>query len=201
MSVIAKGGRLFVAMSAAASAILLPVSAAFCVGFAVLTGFFLFVFRDPERTVGSGVVSPADGVVREIDPAKGLVSIYLSLSNVHVTRAPTSGSITKVTRYPGKHLPAYSHRSPNNERIEVEMDTGIGPMSVMHMSGILARRIVPYIEKGHAVSKGSKLALIRFGSRVDVFLPPTKVDLKAYVGQNVRAGVTCIAEVLDERTG
>ncbi|MCJ7562597.1 MAG: phosphatidylserine decarboxylase [Thermoplasmata archaeon] len=198
---IAKGGRVFVAISAAAAAILLPVNATFSIGFAVLTGFFIFVFRDPKRTVGSGVVSPADGVVRQIDPEKGLVSIYLSLSNVHVTRAPISGSIEKVTRYPGKHLPAYSHRSPNNERIEMEMDTKIGPMSIMHMSGILARRIVPYIEEGHTVSKGKKLALIRFGSRVDLFLPPTKVVLKAVVGQKVRAGMTCIAEVLDERTG
>ncbi len=201
MSLIAKGGRVFVAISAAASAILLPVNSGLCIGLAVLTGFFVFVFRDPVRIVGSGVVSPADGVVRQIDSEKGLVSIYLSLSNVHVTRAPISGSISKVTRYPGKHLPAYSHRSPNNERIEVEMDTGIGPMSIMHMSGILARRIVPYIEEGHAVSKGSKLGLIRFGSRVDVFLPPTKVVLKADVGQHVRAGMTCIAEVLDERAG
>ncbi len=188
-------------LSAAAAVGLSPFSLAACGGFAFLTGFLAFVFRDPGREAGEGIVSPADGVVREVDPAKGLVSIYLALVNVHVTRAPTEGRVSRMVRHPGKHLPAFSRRSPNNERIEMTMDTPVGTITVMHMSGILARRIVPYVDGGVAVGKGDKLSLIRFGSRVDLSLPPDRVAIRVAVGQKVRAGVTCVAEVVDDRAG
>jgi len=192
---------LFVFASAAAAAVLFPLSIFACVGFAVFTAFLMFVFRDPRRPAGSGIVSPADGTVREVDHEKGLVSIYLAIRNVHVTRAPLDGSISNMVRHPGKHLPAYSKRSPNNERIVVTMDTGVGEITVIQMSGILARRIVPYVDKGHTVGKADKLGLIRFGSRVDLIMPPGKVVIKATLGQRLRAGVTCVAEVEDDRTG
>ena len=159
----------------------------------------MFVFRDPSRDAGAGIVAPADGVVREVDPEKGLVSIYLALRNVHVTRAPIAGTVSELVRHPGKHLPAFSKRSPNNERVEVTLDTAIGKVVVLQMSGILARRIVPYISKGNPVGKASKLGLIRFGSRVDLYLPADKVMIKTAVGQRLRAGVTCVAEVSDDR--
>lgn len=198
---IARGGRLFVFASAAAAAVLFPLSILACVGFAVFTAFLMFVFRDPRRPAGSGIVAPADGTVREVDHEKGLVSIYLAIRNVHVTRAPLDGLVSNMVRHPGKHLPAFSKRSPNNERIVVTMDTGIGDVTIIQMSGILARRIVPYVDKGHTVVKADKLGLIRFGSRVDLIMPPGKVVIKATVGQRLRAGVTCVAEVEDDRTG
>ena len=187
--------------SAAAAAVLFPLSILACVGFAVFTAFLMFVFRDPRRPAGSGIVAPADGTVREVDHEKGLVSIYLAIRNVHVTRAPLDGLVSNMVRHPGKHLPAFSKRSPNNERIVVTMDTGIGDVTIIQMSGILARRIVPYVDKGHTVGKADKLGLIRFGSRVDLIMPPGKVVIKATVGQRLRAGVTCVAEVEDDRTG
>jgi len=192
---------LFVFASAAAAAVLFPLSIFACVGFAGFTAFLIFVFRDPRRPAGSGIVAPADGTVREVDHEKGLVSIYLAIRNVHVTRAPLDGLVSSMVRHPGKHLPAFSKRSPNNERIVVDMDTGIGDVTVILMSGILARRIVPYIDKGHTVGKADKLGLIRFGSRVDIHLPPGKVVIRATMGQKLRAGVTCIAEVADDRAG
>lgn len=198
---IARGGRAFVLMSGAAAAATFFVTFYAFVAFACLTGFLAFVFRDPSRSAGSGVVAPADGTVREVDHEKGLVSIYLALRNVHVTRAPLEGVVSKMVRHPGKHLPAFSRRSPNNERVEVAMDTGIGKVTIMHMSGILARRIVPYVDRGHSMGKADRLGLIRFGSRVDLLMPPGRVVIKAEVGQKLRAGVTCIAEVTDDGAG
>lgn len=198
---IARGGRLFVFLSALATAALLPVYVYASVGFACLTGFLVFVFRDPPRRAGAGIVAPADGTVREVDLEKGLVSIYLALRNVHVTRAPLDGVVSKLVRHPGRHRPAFSTRSPDNERVEVTMDTPIGPVLITHMSGILARRIVPYISTGRPMAKADKLGLIRFGSRVDLVMPPGKVVIKAVVGQRLRAGVTCVAEVADDRAG
>ena len=198
---IARGGRLFVFLSAAAAVALLPVYVYACAGFACFAGFLVFVFRDPARRAGAGIVAPADGTVREVDREKGLVSIYLALRNVHVTRAPIDGVVSKMVRHPGKHLPAFSKRSPNNERVEVTMDTSIGTVLITQMSGILARRIVPYVDRGHSMDKADRLGLIRFGSRVDLLMPPGSVRIKAEVGQRLRAGVTCVAEVVDDRAG
>lgn len=198
---IARGGRLFVFVSAVTAVGLSPVDVYACAGFACLTGFLAFVFRDPSRHAGNGIVAPADGTVREVDHERGLVSIYLALRNVHVTRAPLEGVVSKLIRHPGKHLPAFSKRSPNNERVEVTMDTRIGTVLITHMSGILARRIVPYVDMGHTLGKADRLGLIRFGSRVDLVMPPGRVAIKVAVGQRLRAGVTCVAEVADDRAG
>lgn len=188
---------LSVSAAAALLFVYVPASAAFL----VLTGFLVFVFRDPEREPGHGIVSPADGTVRQVDAEKGLVSIYLAIRNVHVTRAPLAGTVSGVERSAGKHLPAFSKRSPSNERVHVSMDTSIGAVSITHISGILARRIVPYISRGLEVSKAERLGLIRFGSRVDLVLPPEKVVIRAKAGDRLRAGVTCVAEVLDDGPG
>ena len=192
---IAKGGRGFVALSAAATAVTFPFTWPAAAGFAGLTGFFMFVFRDPRRHPGDGIVAPADVRVREVDEQKGLVSIYLALRNVHVTRAPIEGTVEKVERSVGKHAPAFSKKTPNNERVEISMKTSVGDVSIIHMTGAIARRIVPYVESGESMSKAEKLGLIRFGSRVDVYFPPGSVKLVAVKGQRLHAGVTRIAEV------
>ena len=103
---IARGGRTFVGLSAMAVAACFPFSVVASVGFAGLTIFLILVFRDPSRTIGRGIVSPADGVVREVDEEKRLVSIYLALRNVHVTRAPARATIEAVNRSSGAHAPA-----------------------------------------------------------------------------------------------
>ena len=192
---IAKGGRGFVALSAAAAALAFPFTLIAATGFAGFTGFLMFVFRDPKRHPGDGIVAPADGKVREVDQDKGLVSIYLALRNVHVTRAPIEGTIDKVERSLGRHSPAFSKKTTKNERVEISMKTAVGNVSIIHMTGAIARRIVPYVESGESMVKAERLGLIRFGSRVDVYFPPGTVRLVAVKGQRLHAGVTPIAEV------
>ncbi len=184
-------------MSAVASAASLPFFVPLSAAFLCLTVFFVAVFRDPPRKIGEGIVSPADGTVREVDPEKGLVSIYLALRNVHVTRAPFDATVVKTVRVRGRHRPAFSQSTPSNERVEIALDTSIGAMTVVEMTGAIARRIVPYIKEGQPLAKGAKLSLIRFGSRVDLRLPPDQVRILVEKGQRIYAGRSCIAEVRD----
>jgi phosphatidylserine decarboxylase len=196
---IAKGGRGLVGLSAVATAAALPFQLYVAAGLAGLTVFLICVFRDPRRTIGDGIVSPADGTVRAIDREKGLVSIYLALRNVHVTRAPLEGVLENSLHMLGKHRPAFSKGTPNNERLEMSLMTRIGRISIIEMTGAIARRIVPYVKQGQELGKGAKISLIRFGSRVDLYLPPSSVRIVVEKGQKLRAGVTCIAEVCDGR--
>ena len=196
---IAKGGRSFVGLGALAAAVSFPFSLAACAAFVALTVFLILVFRDPERQIGDGIVSPADGTVREVDAQRGLVSIYLALRNVHVTRSPYDGEVLTADRSAGAHAPAFSKRTLGNERVEISLKTGIGEVSVIEMTGAIARRIVPYVRQGQHLLKGERMSLIRFGSRVDLFMPPAKVRIAVVKGQRVRAGVTRLAEVLDGR--
>lgn len=197
MVLIARGGRKFVGISAVASAASLPFFIPVSVAFLCLTVFFAAVFRDPPRKIGEGIVSPADGTVREVDHERGLVSIYLALRNVHVTRAPFDATVVKAVRIRGKHRPAFSKSTPSNERVEIDLSTSIGEISVTEMTGAIARRIVPYVSEGQPLLKGTKLSLIRFGSRVDLRLPPGQVRIVVQKGQRTFAGRTCIAEVRD----
>jgi phosphatidylserine decarboxylase len=193
---IARGGRTFVGLSALAIAASFPFSLAASIGFAGLTTFLILVFRDPGRTIGRGIVSPADGIVREVDDGKRYVSIYLALRNVHVTRAPAEATIKAVNRSPGTHAPAFSRKTLGNERAELKLNSDLGDITVVEMTGAIARRIVLYVKAGQTIVKGQKIGLIRFGSRVDVFLPPS-TTIAVAKGDRVRAGVTTIAGVTD----
>lgn len=194
---IAKGGRIFFFLSVVGAAALLPLALYASVAFFGLSLFFLFVFRDPRRQVGPDVVAPADGVVRDVDVGKGLVSTYLALRNVHVTRAPLDGTIERRELFRGGHVPAFSRKTPSNERLEIILRTSIGRVSIVQMTGAVARRIVPYVVEGQNILKGEKLGLIRFGSRVDLFLPRGRIDIVVSKGDRLKAGVTKIAEVRD----
>lgn len=195
---IAKGGRAFAGLSALAVALTFPFSIVAATCFAGLTVFLVLVFRDPGRKIGRGIVSPADGTVREVDQQKGFVSIYLALRNVHVTRAPAQGRLDSISLSPGTHAPAFSRKTLGNERAELALDSEFGRITVVEMTGAIARRIVLYVKDGESLAKGQKLGLIRFGSRVDVFLPPGAAKISVEKGRRVRAGVTTIAEVRDD---
>jgi phosphatidylserine decarboxylase len=197
LRLIAKGGRKFVGLGAAVSVLTLPFFVYVGLAFVVLTSFFICVFRDPKREIGKGIVAPADGTVREVDHEKGLVSTYLALRNVHVTRTPIEGVVLRTTHQQGRHLPAFTKSTTDNERVEISIKTKIGEVSIVEMTGAIARRIVPYIREGQNLNKGEKLSLIRFGSRVDLYLPPSSVRILVSKGQRLHAGVTCIAEVCD----
>jgi len=194
--VIAKGGRGAVAVTAVSAPVALALNPYLAVALAGLTLWLAMMFRDPSRTAGEGVVSPADGTVREVDEARGFVSIYLALRNVHVTRAPVDCRVLESEHIMGRHSPAFSKRSVENERLEVRVQTEGGPASLVEMAGSIARRIVPYISQGQVLRKGDRISLIRFGSRVDVRLPSSEYRIVAKKGDKVRAGETTIAEVL-----
>jgi phosphatidylserine decarboxylase len=180
------------------------------VPFLVLAGFMLFFFRDPERNVPAGphlVVSPADGRVMVAGAAGPgapagdwqQVSIFLSPMDVHVNRAPVAGRVTRVEHHPGQFLPAYREDAGQlNEWTEVWLDHHGAPVVVRQIVGILARRIVTRVEVGQQVARGERFGVMKFGSRIDMFLPPTAMVVTK-VGDRVVGGESPLAS-LDPRS-
>lgn len=160
----------------------------------LLAGFVLFFFRDPERTIpadSDAIVSPADGKVIRVDPLESgtRISIFLSVFNVHVNRAPVAGRIERCIHKPGRFLPAFDDRaSVENEQLIFQ----IGEISFALIAGIVARRIIPWRKVGDRVEKGDRIALIRFGSRADLVIPDG-AQLNVTAGDRVRAGTTVLA--------
>ncbi|WP_329125262.1 phosphatidylserine decarboxylase [Streptomyces sp. NBC_01465] len=169
--------------------------AAVAVPTTALAAGMLWFFRDPEREITQGrVISPADGVVQSIMPWKDgrtRVAIFMSPLNVHVNRAPLAGTVTSVEHVPGGFVPAFNKESENNERVVWHFDTELGDIEMIQIAGAVARRIVPYIPQGTKVEQGERIGLIRFGSRVDIYLPEG-VEVAVEVGQATTAGVTRI---------
>jgi phosphatidylserine decarboxylase len=169
--------------------------AAVAVPTTALAAGMLWFFRDPEREITDGrVISPADGVVQSIMPWKDgrtRVAIFMSPLNVHVNRAPLAGTVTSVEHIPGGFVPAFNKESENNERVVWHFDTELGDIEMVQIAGAVARRIVPYLPEGAKVEQGERIGLIRFGSRVDIYLPEG-IDVAVEVGQATTAGVTRI---------
>lgn len=180
-----------------------------------LLGFALLVvaiwvasfFRDPERPVTRGdqiVISPADGkvvLVTEVDEptfVKGRtrrVSIFMNIFNVHVNRYPVTGTVQYVQANPGKFLNAVApEASLENEQTSVGIEAGSNRILVRQIAGLIARRIVTYSRVGDQAKQGDRMGLIRFGSRVDVFLP-LDATLRVKPGDVTYAGVTVLAEL------
>ena len=166
-----------------------------------------YFFRDPERTGERGehlVIAPADGKVVQIvevdEPdflkEKGVrISIFMNVFNVHVNRYPVSGTVRYVQYNPGKFLNAAADKaSLENEQSSVGIETGSNRVLVRQIAGLIARRIVTYSANGERVRQGDRMGIIRFGSRVDVFLPTT-ARMRVKVGETTFAGVTVIAEL------
>jgi phosphatidylserine decarboxylase len=172
----------------------------------VLAVWVVYFFRDPERTGQRGeqyVVSPADGKVVQIveveEPAfvrgRALrISIFMNVFNVHVNRYPVSGRVAYVHYNEGKFLNAASDKaSLENEQMSVGIESGHGRILVRQIAGLIARRIVNYAKVGVEAEQGARMGIIRFGSRVDVFLP-TSSSPRVRVGDFPVAGVTVLAE-------
>jgi len=157
---------------------------------------FLAFFRDPAREIGPGVVSPADGRVLSADPASRAISIFMGVADVHVNRAPLAGVVHLQDHRPGGFAVASKPEASRNERLEWEFTTRLGPLRLTQVAGAFARRIVPYLHEGDKVKKGQRIGLVRFGSRVDLVLPPG-CRVTAVAGDRVRAGASTIAEVPD----
>ena len=162
-------------------------------GAVVLTAAF---FRDPERSrAGRDLLAPADGRVTAVDcraDGRWRIATYMSLRDVHVNRAPVSGVVRSIEHHPGGHLPAFDKDSERNERMRWTLDTPLGELEIVQIAGALARRIVPYRSPGDRLDRGERIGLIRFGSRVDVILPPGVTPAVAR-GERLRAGESRLA--------
>jgi len=174
----------------------------------ILTVFVLQFFRDPQRVMPEGkglVLCPADGrviVVGEVnDPYRGgarslKLSIFMNVFNVHSQRAPVDGVITKVAYSKGLFVnAAFDKASSDNERnaLVIRMDDG-REISCVQVAGLIARRILCYVHEGDRLQAGQRYGFIRFGSRVDVYLPPTARP-KVAIGDKVKATSTVLAEL------
>ena len=179
----------------------------------VLTTFFLFFFRDPERAVvapEAAVISPADGRVMvagasttQAFPSEQWkqLSIFLSPMDVHVNRIPVGGRVVSVKYHPGRFLPAYRAEAGElNEFTEVTIDHGGRTIVVRQIVGVLARRIVCRAKEGSLVRAGDRFGVMKFGSRMDIFLP-ADTTIQTSVGDKVVGGVTVLALLADARGG
>ncbi len=173
--------------------------------FLLFAGFIAFFFRNPEREISSDsslVLSPADGhvsLVKPIDaqnPAAGnVVSIFLSVFDVHVNRTPIAGRITDVTYRQGKFLNALNHRaSSENEQNIVTVQNERLTVTFTQIAGLIARRIVFWKKIGDTLAPGERVGLIKFGSRTDLFLPP-QVEILVKKGDRVLGGQTIIGKI------
>lgn len=206
-----KEGIKFVAVFAAVTFALFLVSSFLGWIGVVLTIWCYYFFRDPERVtpLREGlIISPADGIVSLIEPAVppaelGMpdepltrISVFMSVFNCHVNRAPIAGEITAIAYRPGKFLSAELDKaSDDNERnsLRIQMQDG-RDLAVVQIAGLVARRIVCFVEPGAVMQTGERFGLIRFGSRLDVYLPDGVMPMVS-VGQTMIAGETVLAEL------
>lgn len=169
----------------------------------VFLGLFVFsFFRDPERVIPDApglIVAPADGrvvVVKEEAnqgrPGKR-ISIFLAIWNVHVNRAPEAGTISRLERKPGKFLAAWAaSASTENEQNIFTQSTEHGEIVYKQIAGWVARRVVSWKKQGDSVARGERIGLVRFGSRVDLWLP-CEAEVLVSVGNNVKGGSSVLA--------
>jgi phosphatidylserine decarboxylase len=171
----------------------------------LLAAFFLWFFRDPERTIPSGpglIVSPGDGLVTETasiatpEGPRQRISIFLSVFDVHVNRSPIAGVLTSVRYQKGQYLNAMNPASADRNEQNIATVRGEGGVEITfkQIAGLLARRIVFTLREGDTVERGERVGLIKFGSRVNVLLP-AQAQLRVSVGQRVKGGESVLAEM------
>ena len=153
--------------------------------------FMIFFHRDPDRLPGGeGMLSPADGKIIQATPQK--ITIFMSPSNVHVNRAPLDGVVRDIEYRKGTHRPAFMRRACKNQQNRMHLETDDGEMELRQITGTLVRKIICYVEPGDQVSRGERIGMIRFGSRVEVSIP-IGYNLQVQMGDKVRAGETVVA--------
>ena len=209
-----RDGHKFIAVAALVTLILFLIAPPLgCIG-VLATASCAYFFRDPDRVVPSrpdAVVSPADGkiaAIAEVVPPRELalgaekrvrVSVFLSVLDVHIVRTPVAGRIVGSVYVPGKFLNAELDKaSDENERQALVVETAEGKkFGLMLIAGLIARRIVTFVGEGTSVAAGERIGLIRFGSRVDVYLP-AEAKVVVSVGQTAIGGETVMAELAPE---
>ena len=189
----------FLVLAAAAFAFISPLPAAVL---AVLAALVVWFYRDPDRTAPDGdglFISPADGRVVEISEAEHpftgpsvKVGIFMNVFSVHVNRAPCMGRVDYLEYVPGKKIAAFAPKASEvNERNLVGLSTPYGPVLMVQIAGLLARRIVCRLRRGEVLEAGQRYGMIRLGSRVDIYLPKD-VRLSIKHGDKVRAGISSL---------
>jgi len=175
-----------------------PLNLPWAVGLVAYAGvwsFFAVFFRDPERRPGAGVVSAADGHVRAVEREgdRWRVSVFMNVTDVHVNRFPVDGEVREVTEGGSGFRPAYRPDADRNVSRRYLLATPLGPVEVVQITGVFARRLVSFVRVGSAGRKGDRLGMIVFGSRVDVLFPADRATPTVHVGERVLAGTSPIA--------
>jgi len=173
----------------------------------ILTLFMFYFFRDPDRTIPTDpdvFVAPADGtiiVINDVFEPEFLkkntkkISIFMSPFNVHVNRSPSDGTVKQVVHRKGKFKAAYSDDAAQiNENTSMVLDTAHGPVLVRQIAGLIARRIVCRVKEGVELEQGERYGMIKFSSRVDIFLPEI-VSVEVSMDDSVKAGETVLARI------
>lgn len=201
---VARPGLVFIIISVFAFALSLLIGCPYFSFILLLIAVFvIWFFRDPNRPVADPgfALSPADGRVIKVESVadnpftKGpalKVSIFMNVLNVHVNRIPLDGLVLEQIYYPGKFVNAsFDKASEDNERNALILQTRFGKVAIVQIAGLIARRIITWVKEGEELKRGQRFGMIRFGSRVDLYLP---VDSEAVVsvGQNVSAGLSPI---------
>lgn len=178
----------------------------------ILTGWCVYFFRDPPRVIPIDpalVLSPADGRISTIttgvaprelnlgEQTRRRVSVFMSVFNCHVNRSPVAGKVASIAYSPGKFVNAELDKaSEDNERNSIVIDSANGPVGVVQIAGLVARRIACFVSEGGELAAGERIGLIRFGSRLDVWLP-LSANVTVAIGQTAIAGETVIARFGD----
>ncbi len=207
-----KEGYVFIAIALVATIVLANLWTPFGWIGSIITLWICYFFRDPARVTPqqpSLVISPADGRISQIAtalppaelnlPAEPMtrISVFMNVFDCHVNRSPVAGRVVKMAYTPGLFLNAELDKaSDDNERNALAIETPAGVVGVVQIAGLIARRIVPFVKEGDLLGAGERFGLIRFGSRVDVYLPAGIVPLVGE-GQTAIAGETVLAEAGD----
>jgi phosphatidylserine decarboxylase len=177
----------------------------------LLTAFLTWFFRDPDRAIPDniyGIIAPADGKIIALDDRipeyfegyKTRLSIFLSVLNVHINRLPVSGMISRLEYHKGRFHAAFSEKAAeSNEHTIIEITNNQGKLGFCQRAGTLARRIVCNLRYGQNVNAGERFGMIRFGSRVDIYMPDN-VRLISRRGDRVLAGETVIGEFIADKS-
>ncbi|MBI5431178.1 MAG: phosphatidylserine decarboxylase [Nitrosomonadales bacterium] len=203
--IIAREGWPFLAISLVLALAATAWCAAWSIPLWIIFVFVLQFFRDPPREIpqeANAVLSPADGRVIKVERTQDpygqreaiLVSVFMNVFNVHSNRSPVDGTIRKVQYFPGKFMNAdLDKASTENERNAIVLETAGGKtVTFVQVAGLIARRILCYVKVGDQLTRGQRYGFIRFGSRVDVYLP-LDASVKVSIGDKVAATTTILA--------